>query len=161
MAEGGTVRKNRKKVMPKVATLLDGLSGVATGVGAGRAMSKAFSKRSSSSNPVTPSMPRDPDTYPKSSSPAPIGPGISSRQEPDYPTSAPSFSKRPQARPKPVRPRARPARIEQEAAEAAAVEGGNNEARRRASDTQNFRDGGSVRGAKSIQSSGTGFSGNY
>ena len=99
---------------------------------------------------------------PDSPSPAGMGPGISpSRQEPDYPTSAPSFSKRPQARPEPVRPRARPARIEQEAAEAAAVEGGNNEARRRASDPQNFRDGGSVRGCKSVQSSGTGFSGSY
>jgi hypothetical protein len=66
-----------------------------------------------------------------------------------------------------MKPRARPARIEQaarikqEAAEAAAVEGGNNEARRRASDPQNFYEGGSVRGCKSIQSSGTGFSGNY
>jgi hypothetical protein len=60
-----------------------------------------------------------------------------------------------------MKPRARPARIEQEAAEAAAVERGNNEARRRASDTQNFRDGGSVRGVKSVQYSGTGFSGIY
>jgi hypothetical protein len=60
-----------------------------------------------------------------------------------------------------LRPKMRPARIEQEAAEAAAVKRGNNEARRRASDTQNFYEGGSVRGVKSVQSSGKGFSGTY
>ena len=43
-----------------------------------------------------------------------------------------------------LRPKMRPARIEQEAAEAAAVKRGNNEARRRASDTQNFSGGGSL-----------------
>jgi hypothetical protein len=59
-------------------------------------------------------------------------PGISpSQKEPDYPTSAPSFSKRPKARAKPVRPKARPEKIEQEAAEAAAVAQGNKEALRR------------------------------
>jgi len=60
-----------------------------------------------------------------------------------------------------LRPKMRPARIEQEAAEAAAVKRGNNEARRRASDTQHFSGGGSVRGHKSGQMSGTGFSGTY
>ena len=60
-----------------------------------------------------------------------------------------------------LRPKMRPARIEQEAAEAAAVKRGNNEARRRASDTQNFYDGGMVRGHKSGQMSGKGFSGTY
>ena len=60
-----------------------------------------------------------------------------------------------------LRPKMRPARIEQEAAEAAAVKRGNNEARRRASDTQNFYDGGMVRGHKSSQMSGTGFSGTF
>lgn len=60
-----------------------------------------------------------------------------------------------------LRPKMRPARIEQEAAEAAAVERGNSEARRRASDTQNFYDGGMVRGHKSGQMSGKGFSGTF
>lgn len=149
MPAGKTVKKNRKSIMPMVQDVVGALMPGAMGAGIARGISKG---RLGSSNPVTPSMPRDPDTYPKSSSP---------REEPDYPTSAPSFSKRPQARPKPMKPRARPARIEQEAAEAAAVERGNNEARRRASDTQNFSGGGPVRGHKSGQMSGTGFSGTY
>ena len=156
MPAGKTVKKNRKSIMPMVQDVVGALMPGAIGAGAARAIG-----RPDRLNPVTPSMPRDPDTYPKPSSPAPSVPGISSREEPDYPTSAPSFSKRPQARPKPMKPRARPARIEQEAAEAAAVESGNNEARRRASDTQNFSGGGMVRGHKSGQMSGKGFSGTF
>ena len=40
MPAGGTVRKNRKKIMPMVATAIDALGGVATGPagGAGRAL---------------------------------------------------------------------------------------------------------------------------
>jgi len=147
MPAGKTVKKNRKSIMPMVQDVVGALMPGAMGAGVARAIG-----RPDRLDPVTPSMPRDPDTYPKSSS---------SREEPDYPTSAPSFSKRPQARPKPMKPRARPARIEQEAAEAAAVERGNNEARRRASDTQNFYDGGMVRGHKSGQMSGKGFSGTF
>ena len=158
MPAGKTVKKNRKSIMPMVQDVVGALMPGAMGAGIARGISKG---RLGSSNPVTPSMPRDPDTYPKPSRPASSVPGISSREEPDYPTSAPSFSKRPQARPKPMKPRARPARIEQEAAEAAAVERGNNEARRRASDTQNFSGGGMVRGHKSGQMSGKGFSGTY
>ena len=156
MPAGKTVKKNRKSIMPMVQDVVGALMPGAIGAGVAGAIG-----RPDRLNPVTPSMPRDPDTYPKSSSPAPSGSGISSREESDYPTSAPSFSKRPQARPKPMKPRARPARIEQEAAEAAAVERGNNEARRRSSDTQNFSGGGPVRGHKSGQMSGTGFSGTY
>ena len=160
MAAGKTVKKNRKSIMPIAQDVVGALMPGAMGAGVAGAIS-----RPDRLNPVTPSMPRDPDTYPKSSSPAPSVPGIRmsdiSHEEPDYPTSAPSFSKRPQARPKPMKPRARPARIEQEAAEAAAVERGNSEARRRASDTQNFSGGGPVRGHKSGQMSGTGFSGTY
>ena len=57
--------------------------------------------------------------------------GMMGPKEKDYPTSAPSTSKRPKARAEPVRPKARPAKIEQEAAEAAAVAQGNKEALRR------------------------------
>jgi len=156
MPAGKTVKKNRKSIMPMVQDVVGALMPGAMGAGVAGAIS-----RPARLNPVTPSMPRDPDTYPKPNSPAPSSSGISPREEPDYPTSAPSFSKRPQARPKPMKPRARPARIEQEAAEAAAVERGNSEARRRASDTQNFSGGGPVRGHKSGQMSGTGFSGTY
>ncbi len=66
---------------------------------------------------------------------ASVGAGISGMMGPkekDYPTSAPSTSKRPKARPAPKRPKARPAKIEQEAAEAAAVARGNAAAERRA-----------------------------
>ena len=59
-------------------------------------------------------------------------PRSSAPVEKSYPTSAPASSKRPQARAEPMRPKARPARIEQEAAEASAVERGNRAAKRRA-----------------------------
>lgn len=66
-----------------------------------------------------------------------VGPGISGMMdtrsaEKDYPTSAPSTSKRPKARAEPVRPKARPAKIEQEAAETGAVARSNAAAERRA-----------------------------
>lgn len=134
MPAGKMFKEKRKKIMPMVSTAIEALM---PGAFAGKRIAPAIGRQLGPSNPVTP------------------------LEEPDYPTSAPSFSKRPQARPKPMKPRARPARIEQEAAEAAAVERGNNEARRRASDTQNFYEGGSVRGVKSVQSSGKGFSGTY
>ena len=89
---------------------------------------------------------------------ASVGAGISGMMGPkekDYPTSAPSISKRPKARAEPVRPKARPARIEQEAAEATAVAQGNKEALRRVKEMEKKKDGGSL---KSVPSGNKGLS---
>ena len=75
--------------------------------------------------------------------------GMMGPEEKDYPTSAPSISKRPKARPAPKRPKARPERIEQEAAEAAAVAQGNKEALRRVKEMEKKKDGGSLRSVPS------------
>ena len=84
---------------------------------------------------------------------ASVGAGISGMMGPkeeDYPTSAPSTSKRPKARPAPKRPKARPAKIEQEAAEAAAVARGNAAAERRAREEamMGMKDGGKLKMVK-------------
>ena len=75
--------------------------------------------------------------------------GMMGPEEKDYPTSAPSISKRPKARAEPVRPKARPAKIEQEAAEAAAVAQGNKEALRRVKEMEKKKGGGSLRSVPS------------